>query len=81
MRVDVSLFAVARQLAGASQLQLELPPEATVADLRDRLVEQVPGLEPMSSQLRFAVDQDYVDPTVKIKPGAQIACIPPVSGG
>ena len=81
MRVDVNLFAVARQLAGTSRLQLELPPEATVADLRDRLIQQVPGLEPMTDQLRFAVDQDYVDSTVKIKPDAQIACIPPVSGG
>ena len=81
MRVDVSLFAVARQLAGTNLLHLELPSDATIADVRNQLLEQVPDLEPMIDQLRFAVDQDYVGLSAKIKPGARIACIPPVSGG
>ncbi len=81
MQVSVQLFAVARQRASQCTIELELPPGATVATLRAALSSAVPELSDVASHLRFAVNADYaVDATV-IPDNAQIACIPPVSGG
>lgn len=81
MNVNVRLFAVARQLAGAEQIEVALPAEATVADLRVALAAAVPEMAPLVSQMMFAVDAEYVDESARIPPQAEIACIPPVSGG
>ena len=44
MTTRVRLFARARDLAGAEALSVELPPGATVADLRRKLAGAVPAL-------------------------------------
>lgn len=81
MNVSVKLFAGARQSAGCDTLVVELPAEATVAELRARLVQCEPALEAILPHLLFAVDQEYVDDDALIPEGAEVACIPPVSGG
>ena len=81
MTLEVKLFAVAKQLAGTDVLTLELPARATVADLRAALVEKVPGLAKFSESLSFAVNRQYARDDVRLELGADVACIPPVSGG
>ncbi len=81
MSLEVRLFAVARELAGSDVVAITLPTGATVAALRRQLIEQVPGLAPMSPQLLFSVDEQYTSDTTELQPGADVACIPPVSGG
>lgn len=81
MRVDVKLFAVARQRIGASRVALDLPEAATVADLKRGLAESCPELAPLLPTLMIAVDSEYADDHRVIPPGAEVAAIPPVSGG
>jgi len=81
MLVEIKLFAVAKQMAGSESLQLELPERATVRDLRSALIERVPELERIAGNLMFAVSQQYASDEAVIPAGAEIACIPPVSGG
>ena len=81
MKVDVKLFAVARELAGCDRVTVELADCANVADLRNGLAIAIPGLAPLLPQIMFAVNSDYASDTTPIPPGADIACIPPVSGG
>jgi molybdopterin converting factor subunit 1 len=81
MRIRVQLFAVASQLAGCRELQLELPDGGTVADVRRSLAEAVPALSPIMSQMLFAVDRQYAHDHAVISAMSEIACIPPVSGG
>ena len=81
MRVHVQLFAVARQRAGRHVVEVVLPDGATVADLRSVIAEAVPSLAPLLGSIRFAVNADYADDTTVIPPGADLAAIPPVSGG
>ena len=81
MNVSVKLFAGARQSAGRDTLVVALPAEATVAELRARLAECEPALEAILPQMLFAVDQEYADDDALIPEGAEVACIPPVSGG
>ena len=81
MNVRVRLFAAARQAAGRDSLALELPERATIAQLRRRLAEEVPELANWIGQMMFAVDKEYAADGSEIPPEADVACIPPVSGG
>lgn len=81
MRVELKLFAVARQRLGAGSIALELPEGATVADLKNSLVESQPALAPLLPNLLIAVDNEYAPDDRPIPAGAEVAAIPPVSGG
>lgn len=81
MKLEVRLFAGARQLADRDRLEIELPPGATVALLRDRLIEQAPELAPLAACSRFAVDGQYAHEDRTLGEDDVVACIPPVSGG
>ena len=81
MNCEVRLFAVARQLAGADKVTVTLAEGATVADLRAALARAVPELAPLVAHMLFAVGNDYVSDESGLAPGAEVACIPPVSGG
>lgn len=81
MKVNVRLFAVARQWAKAETVELDLSANPNIAELRKSLLSQLPQLEKFGSQLRFAVNSEYADDETQIPLTAEIACIPPVSGG
>jgi molybdopterin converting factor small subunit len=80
-KISVQMFAVARQLAGRSVVELDLPADANVGQLRRQLIAEVPELAPLMPNMMFAVGTEYADDRTKIPPGAEVACIPPVSGG
>jgi len=81
MKVHVRLFALAKQRAGRSEVVVELPEPATVADLKRSLVEALPDLAPLASSLLIAVDSEYAGDDQVVGPGSEVAVIPPVSGG
>ena len=81
MKVRVKLFAVAKQAAGAEAIDLEVPDDAVVADVRTALLAAVPALAPTARHLLFAVDAEYARDTTPVAQAREIACIPPVSGG
>lgn len=81
MKLEVKLFARARDLAGAESVTVELPETASVADLRLALGKQCPALRPLISSLLVAVGTDYAEENTPLEPSAEIACFPPVSGG
>jgi molybdopterin converting factor subunit 1 len=75
------LFARARDLAGADTLTVELPAGATVGDLRKRLAEGRPALAGLLARSALAVDSEFAGDEVVLREGAEIALLPPVSGG
>ena len=81
MIVEIKMFAVARQLAGCDSCRVEVSDDATVAEVRRALLDAVPSLEGMAAHLRFAVNAEYVADTTRVEEGAEVALIPPVSGG
>ena len=81
MRVSVRFFAVAKDLAGSGELALEVPEQATVGMLRRALADGSPRWPPLLSSLMVAVDSEYAPDGLKIPPEAEVAVIPPVSGG
>ena len=81
MVVDVQLFAVARQVAGAATLTVDLPSTARVADLRRALARAAPALADLLPRMMIAVDSEYADDDRAILERSEVAVIPPVSGG
>jgi molybdopterin converting factor subunit 1 len=81
MIVRVRLFAAPRELAGTAEVEVELPEGSTVADLRMALARQIPVLAPVLPHARFALAADFAAETARVPAGAEVACIPPVSGG
>jgi molybdopterin converting factor subunit 1 len=81
MRFSVRLFAAARELAVADRIDVETPNGATVADLRSALAVSNPALAPLLARSLIAVDAEYVGEKTALRKGAEIALIPPVSGG
>jgi molybdopterin converting factor subunit 1 len=78
---SVALFARLRDLAGSDSVAIELPASATVADLRRQLAADFPSLGGLLQRSAVAVNAEYADDGQPIPQGAEIAIIPPVSGG
>jgi molybdopterin converting factor subunit 1 len=79
--IRVRLFAVLRDRAGLSELALDLPQGATVAQAREPLVERLPSLREHLDRCSFAVNFNYVRTDATLHDGDELALIPPVSGG
>jgi molybdopterin converting factor subunit 1 len=81
VRVEVRLFAVTRQLAGRATVVLEVPEGASVRDLRRLLASDCPELAALMPHVMIAVGTEFARDDAPIPPGAEVAVIPPVSGG
>ena len=77
----VQLFARARDLAGASEVSVELPEGATIKDLRAVLAREYPALAPLLERSALAVRDEFAGDDLVVLPGAEVALLPPVSGG
>jgi molybdopterin converting factor subunit 1 len=81
MRLHIRLFARARELAGTDMLALEVPPDITVAELRRRLATACPALAGLLPRCAVAVNGEFADEDRTVPPEADVALLPPVSGG
>lgn len=62
-------------------MSLVLPENATVSTLKSALAAACPALAPIVPSLMIAIDNEYATDDAPIPSGAEIAAIPPVSGG
>jgi molybdopterin converting factor subunit 1 len=81
MRIEIHLFARAKDLAGVSALVVELGEGADVAELRDVLGRERPALRGLIERCAVAVDEEFAGDEVILKAGQRVALLPPVSGG
>ncbi len=80
MAIEVLYFGGARDAAGTARERLAEPP-ATVGDLRRALAAAHPGLARVLPRCRIAVDEEFADDGAPLPEGAEVAVVPPVSGG
>lgn len=62
-------------------LEIELPDRVTVGQLRRHIAAECPPLAGLVPQMMIAVANDYVSDGEVLDGKADVACIPPVSGG
>jgi molybdopterin converting factor small subunit len=60
---------------------IELPVIATVAELRRQLALQLPALAGLLDRSALAIGGEFAEANQPVPAGAEIALLPPVSGG
>jgi molybdopterin converting factor small subunit len=81
LNVEVQFFSRLRDVAGAASIRVELPAEASLGDLLERLYGDHPGLRAWDAHLLLAVGLDYADRGQKLRAGDIVSIMPPVQGG
>ena len=81
MKVRVQFYAQLRDLAGTSELDIDLPEGATVRDLLDKIYSQQPSLCGHDKSILIGAWLEFVDRAYKLKSGEEISIMPPVQGG
>lgn len=81
MTIAVRVFAGIRARLGAEWIETPLEFPATLEQIRRELETQHPDLQALFRISRFAVDGEYQHDEELISDAAEIALIPPVSGG
>jgi sulfur-carrier protein len=80
MSVTLLLFASYADALGATRLSVELPVDATVADLLADLRAR-PGAHRLPPTPLVAVNERYASAGTPVRSGDEVAVIPPVAGG
>lgn len=80
-RIQVQMFAGARELAGRPSIEIDVRPPIQAHAVFAALANSHPELAPLLPSCRLAVDNRYVVDQTIIDDDATIALIPPVSGG
>jgi molybdopterin converting factor small subunit len=81
MKVRVQCFAQLRDAAGFSEMELELPDNATTADLLATLYERAPDLRSWDKSILLGSGVEFVGRDHALRPDEEIAIMPPVQGG
>lgn len=81
MNVRVQFYAQLRDLAGAQELDFDLPERSTVAELLEKIYEQKPALRSRDQSILVGAGVEFVERNYELKPGDEIAIMPPVQGG
>ena len=80
MKVNVRLFASLREIFKAPYLEVELPENATVADLVEVIREDAPHLG-HGGRFHVTINKEFVDMDAELHDGDEVAIFPPVGGG
>jgi molybdopterin synthase catalytic subunit len=81
MRVHILFFGLLKELAGRTEETLELPANATVADLLARYAESGARLRNYLPSIAVSINAEYASRDALLHDGDEIGLLPPVSGG
>lgn len=80
MKCTIKAFGITREILGSREVSIEMIDSATVADLKQQLMDRYPELKGLKS-LFIAVNNVYADEQKILQSSDEVALIPPVSGG
>ena len=81
IRIRILLFSVLRERLGTAEMEVSLGGGRDTAALLEHLGREYPAVRSYEGVLRLAVNQEYVNGTVELMDGDEVALITPVSGG
>ena len=81
MDVTVKLFAILKELVERDELILSLSGESSAREVRSYLQNEFPSCFSLLSQSLIAVNGKYAAEDLILRPGDEVAILPPVSGG
>ncbi|HUF00208.1 MAG TPA: MoaD/ThiS family protein [Anaerolineales bacterium] len=80
-RVKLLFFATLRDRAGARSMELDIPVDLTVQGLKDKISAEYPNLKDSMSSVLITINREYAFDDAVIPQNAELAMVPPVSGG
>ena len=80
-RIKVLFFATLRDRAGIKYVDLEIPVDTTVQDLKELVVDAYPGLKETMETVVISVNREFAFDESIVPENAEVAMFPPVSGG
>jgi molybdopterin converting factor small subunit len=81
MKVHVQFFSRLRELVGQSEMGVEVPEGAAVAEFLKILYSRTPALREWDKSILVASGVEFVGRDYVLKPDDQISIMPPVQGG
>ncbi len=81
MTVTCLFFAHYQDVVGEHDLTVTVGDDATARDLALSLQQTYPGLGDLLDQGRAAVDAEFAEGDTPLHDGAEVAWMPPMSGG
>lgn len=81
MKIEVQFFSWFKDAAGCERVTEILPPNATVAQLMERIHARFPKLAEAKRSALIAVGLEYAAQDQVLNPGDQVSLFPPVQGG
>jgi sulfur-carrier protein len=81
MKIHVHFYAQLCDLVGLRELDIDLAEGATVRDLLEKIYARQPALRAHDQSILIGAGVEFADRNHKLKPGEEIAIMPPVQGG
>ena len=81
MNVHVQFFSRLRDLAGESELELEVPERTRVAELLGILYARAPELRDWDKSILVAAGVEFVGRDYVLQSNDRVSIMPPVQGG
>jgi molybdopterin converting factor small subunit len=81
MKVHLQFFSRLRELAGVSEIDLEIPDATKVAELLAILYSRTPALRDWDKSILVAAGVEFVGRDYVLKEADEISIMPPVQGG
>lgn len=81
MKLRVQFFSRLRELAGVSEMELEVAEGTRISDLLELLYARTPALRDWDKSILIAAGVEFVARDYIPKQGDEISIMPPVQGG
>ncbi|MBL8101489.1 MAG: molybdopterin converting factor subunit 1 [Anaerolineales bacterium] len=79
--IKLLFFATIRDRAGTKSLEMDIPANMTIQDLKDRLSTDYPNLKDSMKSVLITINREYAFDEAVVPANAEIGMFPPVSGG
>jgi len=79
--VKLLFFATIRERAGTKFLEMDVPNDLTILELKEKISAEHPNLKESMKSVLITINREYAFDEAVIPQDAEIAMFPPVSGG
>jgi molybdopterin converting factor small subunit len=81
MNIKITLYYHLKEKAGAGSIEMNLPDQSTIKDLKLQMERQYPALKTHLDNVMILMDKKIVLDEDKLKENAEVAFLTPVGGG
>jgi len=80
-RIKLLFFATIRDRAGTKSMEMDIPVDMTILQLKEKLGTDHPNLKESMISVLVTINREYAFDEAVVPLNAEIALFPPVSGG